>query len=182
MNAQAWKTHIVDHFNIQEWEQTEHTHENRIRRSPIDRIYLNQELTYQLEKHCDSAPLPFPLGISAHRRISFARRSPKDDRWLSASRPFLQEVLSIHSFWRPYPELLSHIQDLHFPNQFETLEVLEFSARLMHLSCAISPKPLMQFLPRRRFLLVLHFCVRQSEPTFRVSCRRLCATLTLVPF
>ena len=44
-------------------------------RSRIDRVYINQHLTCQLDRHYSCAVLEWCRGLSTHRPLSFARRS-----------------------------------------------------------------------------------------------------------
>ena len=86
-NARDWKSKMGDLLGFHEWEQNEHTHENGLVRSRLDRFYLNQHLTHQIQKHSECVALPFPLGLSDHRPISFARRTPRKDKWSFAMPP-----------------------------------------------------------------------------------------------
>ena len=111
--------------------QSEHTHENGIVRSRLDRAYFNQHVSLQLQKHCECVALPFPLGLSAHRPISFSRRTPSNNRWALACAPVPSSGVEHELF----PETVSRIfrariRDCNTPTEFETLEVLKVSARL----------------------------------------------------
>ena len=115
---------------MHEWAQSEHTHENGIVRSRIDRMYINQHVTHQLQKHCECVALPFPLGLSAHRPLSFSRRSPSDDRWVLANSPVPVAGIE-HSMFPSRVEAIfnARMQDHRDPTEFETLEVLKVSIR-----------------------------------------------------
>ena len=61
-------------FGFCELEQEHCTHENALARSRLDRIYTNQHLTEQLDRHYFCVALEWKRGLSAHRPISFGRR------------------------------------------------------------------------------------------------------------
>jgi hypothetical protein len=64
-NRNAWLNEMAKPFNSHEWEQHEHTHENGIVRSRLDRFYTNEHVSHQLQNTCECVALPFPLGLSA---------------------------------------------------------------------------------------------------------------------
>ena len=61
-----------------EWEQGQFTHENAKARSRLDRMYCNQHLSMQLDRHIQCSVLEWDKGISAHRAISFRRTTPAE--------------------------------------------------------------------------------------------------------
>ena len=59
-----------------EWEQPHYTCEAGGARSRIDRMYNNQHISYQFDRHCTCNVLEWDKDLSTHRAISFARRTP----------------------------------------------------------------------------------------------------------
>ena len=76
-------------LGLHEWEQPFFTCETAKARSRIDRMYINQHISYQLDYQCSCSVLSWGKALSAHRPISFARHKappkPAEDRPLSPS-------------------------------------------------------------------------------------------------
>ncbi len=65
---------VLDPFELHEWEQEHFTCDTAQARSRLDRVYVNQHLSSQLDRHYSCTPLEWVKHLSAHRPISFARR------------------------------------------------------------------------------------------------------------
>jgi hypothetical protein len=71
---ELFSTLIEKEHDMYELEQEHCTHENAFARSRLDRVYTNQHLSEQLDRHSSCAVLDWVSGLSAHRPISFSRR------------------------------------------------------------------------------------------------------------
>eukprot|EP00959_Pyramimonas_sp_CCMP1952_P129657 2711478-Pyramimonas_sp.AAC.1 len=52
------------------------THDNAAARSRLDRVYWNQSVSEQLDRHIFCAPLEWVPHLSAHKAVAFGRRCP----------------------------------------------------------------------------------------------------------
>jgi len=75
-DAEVFRDLIKAPFSFCEWDQPYYTCEAGGARSKIDRMYINQHISYQLDHHCSTSVLEWDLDLSRHRPIVFARRSP----------------------------------------------------------------------------------------------------------
>ncbi len=75
-NADLFKDVFRDGLDFHEWEQSSFTCDAGGARSKIDRMYINQHVSYQLDHHCSCSALEWDIDLSRHRAISFSRRSP----------------------------------------------------------------------------------------------------------
>jgi len=76
INADFFKTEFRDSLGFYEWDQPHFTCQAGGARSKIDRMYINQHVSYQLDHNCSCSVLEWDTSLSSHRAISFARRSP----------------------------------------------------------------------------------------------------------
>jgi hypothetical protein len=76
INADFFKDAFRDTLGFCEWDQPHFTCDAGGARSKIDRMYINQHISYQLDHNCSCNVLEWDLGLSRHRAISFARRTP----------------------------------------------------------------------------------------------------------
>ena len=60
-------------FGLHEWDQEHFTCETVSSRSRIDRVYVNQHLSAQLDRHHSCSVLSWCKHLSAHRPLSFSR-------------------------------------------------------------------------------------------------------------
>ena len=63
-------------FQLYEWHQPEPTYNSAAARSRLDRVYTNQHLAHQLDRHYGAAALQWVPTLSTHRPLSFARSTP----------------------------------------------------------------------------------------------------------
>ena len=75
--ADFFKNHLREEHSFQEWEQSHFTYEVDNARSRIDRMYSNQHVAYQLDRHISCTTLEWDKQLSTHRPISFSRRTPR---------------------------------------------------------------------------------------------------------
>jgi len=75
--AQAFHDHIRLPHQMHEWEQGHFTCEAGGARSRIDRMYTNQHVSFQLDRHIACNVLEWDKSVSVHRPIVFSRRSAK---------------------------------------------------------------------------------------------------------
>ena len=74
--TKAWLEAIADPHGVYEWAQPQYTHKNAGFYSRIDRMYCNQHVSYQLDRHSSCCMLEGDWELSHHRPISFYRRTP----------------------------------------------------------------------------------------------------------
>ena len=77
---------ILTPFHFCEWDQPHHTCEVKGARAKLDRIYVNQHVSNQLDMACTSFVGPLQKGLSSHRFVGMAR--VKSDK--HGIQPFLQ--------------------------------------------------------------------------------------------
>ena len=70
---------VANPFGLYEVEQDDYTHDCALGRSRIDRVYVNQHVTDQLDRQVGCAALAWCPELSAHRPIAFYRRSPQHE-------------------------------------------------------------------------------------------------------
>ena len=87
LEEEAFTDGISQRFGLYELEQEHMTCETAVARSRIDRVYWNQHLSEQLDRHFGSAGLAWVPGLSAHRPVSFFRRRPSKLGPLDAPLP-----------------------------------------------------------------------------------------------
>jgi len=75
--ADLFREHIRSPHGMFELEQNQFTCEAGGARSRIDRMYCNQHLSYQLDKHMACNVLEWEKSVSVHRAIVFSRRTPQ---------------------------------------------------------------------------------------------------------
>ena len=75
--AEFFKLHLSNPHGFHEWSQDHYTCEAGASRSRIDRMYCNQNLAVQLDRHITCNVLEWDKFQSAHRPLVFSRRSPK---------------------------------------------------------------------------------------------------------
>jgi len=68
--------HIRNPHGLHEWCQSQYTCDNGGARSRIDRFYINQHLSNQLDKQCSCSVLEWDFHTSRHRALTFTRRTP----------------------------------------------------------------------------------------------------------
>lgn len=71
----AFRNIVADPFQLYELEQEDFTHDCAVSRSKLDRVYINQDTTYQLDRRVGCAALDWVPGVSAHRPVTFYRRT-----------------------------------------------------------------------------------------------------------
>ena len=64
-------------FSLCEMFQNEPTHASASARSRLDRIYLNQHASEQLDRHMSCCALAWKACLSAHRAVVFSRQAPQ---------------------------------------------------------------------------------------------------------
>ena len=74
--ADAFKTRVRGPHGMVEWSQDHFTCNAKESRSRIDRVYTNQHLSYQLDKHITCTTLEWDK-ISTHRPLVFGRTTAK---------------------------------------------------------------------------------------------------------
>jgi hypothetical protein len=75
--AEFFKLHLSNPHGFHEWSQDHYTCEAGASRSRIDRMYCNQNLAVQLDRHITCNVLEWDKLQSAHRPLVFSRRSPR---------------------------------------------------------------------------------------------------------
>ena len=98
-------------------------------------------MTHQAQKHCECIALPFPLGLSAHRPLSFSRRLPNKHRCELALPPLPIAGVE-NSLYAARVERIfnARMQDKRDPKEFETLAVLKIAMRAAANELANLPK------------------------------------------
>ena len=74
--AEVFKDCVLDPHGLVEWEQNHLTCEAGGARSRIDRIYCNQHLSFQMNRHITCSVLEWDKHTSAHRPLTFSRTTP----------------------------------------------------------------------------------------------------------
>ena len=74
--AETFKESVLDPRGMVEWEQNHFTCEAGGARSRIDRVYCNQHLSFQMNRHITCSVLEWDKHTSAHRPLSFCRATP----------------------------------------------------------------------------------------------------------
>jgi len=92
-DAKLFKDLISTPFDFCEWEQPYFTCNAGGAKSRIDRMYINQHVSYQLDHNCSTSALEWDLELSRHRPIVFSRLSHKN-------RPPENRPLQAHVFKR----------------------------------------------------------------------------------
>ena len=72
-DAEEFSRLVTLPFQMHELEQMQFTHDNAQSRSRIDRVYINNHVADQLDRHYSCAAMAWVKGLSAHRPISFSR-------------------------------------------------------------------------------------------------------------
>ena len=72
-DALVLKKYILAPFGFAEWEQTHFTCEAKAARARLDRIYINQHVSVQLDTNCRSFVLEWCPDLSTHRPIGVSR-------------------------------------------------------------------------------------------------------------
>jgi len=114
-NADTFQHTMRDGLGMHEWEQPFFTCEAGGARSKLDRMYNNQHISYQLDHNCSCTALEWDLELSAHRAISFSRRTPapKDTQ----DRP-LQPASFKRAGWKE--EVIARFQELSIQDTIAT--------------------------------------------------------------
>ena len=87
-DAKTWVTELLDKGMLEELYQPEHTHEDGLCRSRIDRVYSNIHTADFLDEDITAWTQHFPLELSHHRPVLFARRTrARRDRFLGTAAP-----------------------------------------------------------------------------------------------
>jgi len=94
LDAEVFKDLIRTPFDFCEWEQPYYTCDAGGARSKVDRMYINQHVTLQLDHHCSTSVLEWDFDLSRHRPIVFSRRS-------RTATAFENRPLQHHAFKRP---------------------------------------------------------------------------------
>ena len=76
-DEQHWKTAVAQPIGLHELHQPLHTHSSAQARSRLDRVYWNQHFAEQLDRTLTCTTLEWQPSLSAHRAISFARKTPE---------------------------------------------------------------------------------------------------------
>ena len=72
-----FKNHISIPHDLHEMFQSEPTHASASTRSRLDRIYCNQHVSEQLDRHLKVAALEWKVEVSNHRAVLFSRMLPQ---------------------------------------------------------------------------------------------------------
>jgi len=94
LDAEVFKDLIRTPFEFCEWEQPYYTCDAGGARSKVDRMYINQHITFQLDHQCSTSVLEWDFDLSRHRPIVFQRRS-------HVTSPGETRPLQSHVFNRP---------------------------------------------------------------------------------
>ena len=91
--AEFMQEHLLNRFKFAEVQQDQYTCEVKQARAKLDRVYLNQHVSHQLDKHCIASVGRWVNDLSAHRSIRCCRSSPP---FKSLSSPVIQPWVTKH--------------------------------------------------------------------------------------
>ena len=129
---QAFRAELWDKRQFEELSQDDFTHENGTARSRTDRAYCNQHLSEQLERHIECSVMPFPLTLSAHQPLCFAKRVAKMQEDRGKNKPVQSWCLQHPSFPEEVKDAFEFLmKDYEDPSAFDKLSCLK---EAMHLA------------------------------------------------
>ena len=102
--------------------QGEHTHASSNSRARLDRVYTNQHVAEQIDRHLRVSALEWRPDLSHHRAIFLSRSSPQ--RLLAAEKSLCMRGLNHHDFPRRLAlEYFACLKDHSEPNAIHKLRV-----------------------------------------------------------
>jgi len=131
-DAEILHEHVLQPFAFHEWEQVHFTCEAKGARARLDRIYINQHLSLQLDHNCSAYVEEWCEGISVHRPVGVSRSKGgnKDlpdkpmQAWAFKHADFADRVQVHYRF-------LLHDSNLH-QNSVSRLLILKEAIRFVH--------------------------------------------------